>query len=46
MLYKGSEEARAAAAQTLSEVKKSMKINYFDDAELIRAQAEKYTKAE
>ncbi|MBR2442510.1 MAG: tryptophan--tRNA ligase [Clostridia bacterium] len=30
MLYKGSEEARAVAAQTLSEVKKAMKINYFE----------------
>jgi tryptophanyl-tRNA synthetase len=29
MLRKGSEEARAAAAQTLSEVKSAMKINYF-----------------
>ena len=31
MLYKGSEVARAAAAQTLSEVKKAMKIDYFSD---------------
>jgi transcriptional regulator with XRE-family HTH domain len=30
MLYKGSEEARAVAAQTLAEVKKAMKINYFE----------------
>jgi len=30
MLKKGSEDARAVAAQTLSEVKKAMKINYFD----------------
>ncbi len=29
MLYKGSEEARAVAAQTLAEVKKAMKIDYF-----------------
>lgn len=29
ILYKGSEEARAAAAQTLAEVKKAMKIDYF-----------------
>ena len=30
MLKKGSEEARKAAAQTLSEVKRAMKINYFE----------------
>ena len=30
------------AAQTLSEVKSVMRINYFDDAELIRMQSEKY----
>ena len=30
MLKKGSEDARAVAAQTLSEVKKAMKINYFE----------------
>ena len=31
MLRKGSEEARKAAAQTLSEVKSAMRINYFED---------------
>ena len=41
ILRKGSEEARAVAAQTLSEVKKAMRINYFDDDELLRAQSEK-----
>lgn len=30
VLRKGSEVARAAAAETLSEVKRAMKINYFD----------------
>ena len=30
MLYKGSEVARAAAAETLAEVKAAMKINYFE----------------
>ena len=34
MLRKGCEEARAVAADTLSEVRRAMKINYFDDAEL------------
>lgn len=29
MLRKGSEEARAAASQTLSEVKEAMGIRYF-----------------
>ena len=42
ILRKGSEAARETAAQTLSEVKNAMRINYFDDAELIKAQAEKY----
>ena len=42
ILRKGTEKAREAAAQTLSEVKRAMKINYFDDVELIRAQSEKY----
>lgn len=42
ILKKGSETARETAAQTLSEVKNAMRINYFDDAELIKAQAEKY----
>lgn len=42
ILKKGSEEARAVAAQTLSEVKSAMKINYFEDSDLIRRQSEKY----
>ena len=42
ILKKGSEKARETAAQTLSEVKNAMKINDFDDAELIKAQTEKY----
>lgn len=44
ILKKGSEAAREVAAATLSDVKRSMKINYFDDLELIRSQAEKYNK--
>ncbi|MDD6742166.1 MAG: tryptophan--tRNA ligase [Roseburia porci] len=43
ILKKGSDAAREVAAQTLSEVKRAMKINYFEDEELIRAQAEKYS---
>ena len=42
MLKKGSEVARETAAQTLHEVRDAMKINYFDDMELIRSQAKKY----
>lgn len=42
VLRKGSETAREVAAQTLSEVKSAMRINYFEDTELIRMQREKY----
>ena len=44
VLTKGSETAREAAALTLSEVRASMKINYFEDEALIRSQADKYAK--
>lgn len=44
ILKKGSEAAKEVAAQTLAEVKAAMKINYFDDMELIKEQAEKYKK--
>lgn len=46
ILKKGSDEAREKAAQTLSEVRGAMKINYFEDAELIKEQAAKYASAE
>ena len=42
ILKKGSEKAEEVAAKTLSEVKSAMKINYFDYAELIREQAERF----
>ena len=42
VLKKGSEVARETAAQTLHEVRDAMKINYFDDMELISSQAKKY----
>lgn len=45
MLKKGCEVAREQAAQTLDEVRRAMKINYFDDAELIAEQVRKF-KAE
>ncbi len=45
ILRRGSEKAESVAARTLADVKAAMKINYFDDAELIRSQAERF-KAE
>lgn len=42
ILKEGTEYARGVGAQTLSEVKAAMQINYFDDEELIAAQAEKF----
>ena len=42
ILKEGSRKAEAVAAQTLAEVRASMKINYFDDGALIKEQIEKY----
>ena len=42
ILRRGTEKARETAAQTMSEVRQAMKINYFDDEELIRSQAEAF----
>ena len=42
MLKVGSDKAREVAAKTLSEVKEAMKINYFNDAELIASHVKKY----
>ncbi len=42
MLKKGCEEARTVAAETLDEVRRAMKINYFDDAALIAEQAQRF----
>lgn len=44
MLRKGCEKARETAAATLDEVRRSMKINYFNDAELIAEQTERFSK--
>ena len=44
ILKKGTEQAREVAAQTMSEVRDAMRINYFNDAELIRQQVEKFSK--
>ncbi len=46
ILKRGTDAAHETAAQTLHEVKAAMKINYFDDTELIRAQSEKYQRTE
>lgn len=42
MLETGSAAARAAAAATLEEVRSAMKINYFDDKDLIESQTALY----
>ena len=42
---KAQKPAREVAAQTLHEVREAMKINYFDDQELIRQQAKMYRKS-
>lgn len=42
ILQEGSIRAEKVAAQTLADVKAAMKINYFDDQELIQSQAERF----
>ena len=42
ILHKGSQTARAAAAETLADVRRAMKIDYFEDREMIAAQAAHY----
>ena len=42
ILKRGSMQAREVAAQTLSEVRRAMKIDYFNDAELIREQSRRF----
>ena len=44
ILRKGSMEAAKVAAQTLEEVKRAMKINYFEDAQLIEEQAKRFAE--
>ena len=44
ILRKGSDEARATAQETLEEVRRAMRINYFEDRELIERQAAEYRK--
>lgn len=43
MLKKGCDTAREAAAATLDDVRRSMKINYFDDADLVAEQVKKFS---
>ena len=42
VLHKGSETAREEAARTLHDVREAMKINYFEDRNLIASQAALY----
>lgn len=44
MLHRGCEAARAVAADTLADVRCAMKINYFDDAELIAEQSLRFAE--
>ena len=43
MLKKGCEAAREMAAQTMSEVRQAMKIDYFNDAALIEEQQKRFS---
>lgn len=43
ILKAGCVEARAVAAETLGEVRKAMKINYFEDEKLVQEQIKKYS---
>ena len=45
ILRAGCEAARATAGATLHEMKDAMRINYFDDAELVAEQAKEYGQA-
>ncbi|HJB07595.1 MAG TPA: tryptophan--tRNA ligase [Candidatus Enterocloster faecavium] len=42
ILEEGSKKAEAKAAKTLAEMKRAMKINYFEDKELIEEQAKRF----
>ena len=44
ILKQGSESARETAAQTMDDVRRAMRIDYFDDAALIRQQSEKFKR--
>ena len=44
ILRRGTERARETAAQTMDEVRRAMQIDYFNDQELIRQQAERFAR--
>lgn len=44
ILRRGSQTAREQAADTLTDVKRAMRINYFEDSALIQTQQEKYNR--
>ncbi|MBQ9169974.1 MAG: tryptophan--tRNA ligase [Bacteroidaceae bacterium] len=44
ILRKGCEVAREAACETMDQVRRAMKINYFDDQALIQEQARRFQK--
>lgn len=44
ILKEGSIKAQKVAARTLADVKAAMKINYFDDEELIQSQAQRFSE--
>ena len=44
ILKKGRDVAREVAAQTLSDVRKAMRIDYFDDKKLIEEQAKHFAE--
>jgi len=45
ILKKGTEKARETAAQTMDEVRRAMKIDYFNDTALIQQQVEKFKES-
>ena len=44
ILRRGTDRARETAAQTMDEVRNAMRSDYFNDAELIRQQTERFAK--
>ena len=44
ILKKGTEQARETAAQTMDEVRHAMRIDYFNDLDLIRQQCERFAQ--
>ena len=44
ILKKGTAQAREVGIQTMDEVRKAMRIDYFNDADLIRQQTERFAK--